>query len=156
VLRVVFVVLLGGCSFVTMHSPSGPGPPVCESGYVYPAVDTLLAIASPFLLYSALYSSSTSTTAEGKQFDAALGTFLLAIPVVGVEGTSAIYGFIKRDRCERAKRDYVQLVTPPPYLQPAPPPYSPQPPQPPYPPQQPPYPPQQPPYPPQQPPVSPP
>ena len=127
----VLVGALGGCSFVTMHSPSGPGPPQCESGYIYPAVDTLVAIAAPFLLYQAFYQSSSGTTAEDRQFDALLGTFLLTIPVSGVEATSAIYGFIKRDRCERAKRDYVQLMTPPPYMVPAPPPQ-------PYPPQQPP------------------
>jgi len=136
---VVLAGSIAGCSFVTMHSPSGPGPPQCEDGYIYPAVDTLLAIAAPFLLYQAFYQSSSGTTAEDRQFDAVLGTFLLTIPVSGVEATSAIYGFVKRDRCERAKRDYVQLVTPPPYLVPA------QPPQPyptqPYPPQ--PYPPQQ-------------
>ena len=120
---VLVVVLVGGCSFFTMHSPHGPGPPECEDGYAYPAVDTLAAIVAPFVIYQVLYHSASPTdTPEDRQFGAVLGTFALSIPVVGVEGVSAIYGFIKRDRCERAKRDYVQLVTPPPYLVPAPPP----------------------------------
>lgn len=118
----VLVGALGGCSFFTMHSPHGPGPPECESGYIYPAVDTVLAFAAPFLIYEALYESSSSTTAQDRQFDAGVGTVLLSMPAIAVEGTAAIYGFIKRDRCERAKRDYVQLMTPPPYLVPAPPP----------------------------------
>ena len=126
----MFVVLLGGCSFFTMHSPHGPGPPECESGYLYPAIDTIVAIAAPFLLYQAFYQSSSGTTPEDRQLDGLLGTALLTLPVSGVEATSAIYGFIKRDRCERAKRDYVQLVTPPPYLVPAPPPQPMPPPQP--------------------------
>lgn len=122
-LRVVFVVLLGGCSFFTMRGPHGSGPPQCEDSYVYPAVDTIAAIIAPFVIYQALYHSASSTTSpEDRQFGAVLGTFALSIPVVGLEGTSALYGFIKRDRCERMKRDYVQLVTPPPYLVPAPPP----------------------------------
>ena len=120
---VLVVVLLGGCSFFTMHSPHGPGPPECEDGYAYPAVDTILAIAAPFLIYEAIFhSESPNTPVEDRQFDAALGTVALSMPAMAVEGTAAIYGFIKRDRCERAKRDYVQLVTPPPYLVPAPPP----------------------------------
>lgn len=119
----IVVVLVGGCSFFTMRSPHGPGPPECEDGYVYPAVDTIAAIVAPFVIYQILYSSASSTTSpEDRQFGAVVGTVMLSMPAVALEGTAAIYGFIKRDRCERAKRDYVQLVTPPPYLVPAPPP----------------------------------
>ncbi|HSN24834.1 MAG TPA: hypothetical protein VLT45_01075 [Kofleriaceae bacterium] len=123
-LRVVLVVVLvGGCSFFTMRSPHGAGPPQCEDGYGYPAIDTVAAIVAPFIIYQILYNSaSSSDSADTRQFGAVIGTFVMSIPVVGVEGTAAIYGFIKRDRCERAKRDYVQLVTPPPFLVPAPPP----------------------------------
>jgi hypothetical protein len=125
VLKVVVVLLMvGGCSFATMRSPHGPGQPECEDGYVYPVIDVVAAIAAPFVVYQLAKQSNTTQSGEVQDdLGPALATFFIGMPIMGVIGTSAIFGFIKRDRCERMKRDYVQLVTPPPTLVPAPPPY---------------------------------
>jgi hypothetical protein len=38
----------------------------------------------------------------------------VSFPVWAIAGTSSIYGFVKADRCYRAKRDYQQLMAAPP------------------------------------------
>ena len=111
------LVALAGCSFATMQSPHG-SPPECETSQGAPAFDTLLAIASPFLVYWAVSSStsqpSDSTDALGKELADGLVTTLISAPVIAVLGGSAVYGFVKADRCTRAKRDYAQLMAAPP------------------------------------------
>ena len=118
---VVVLVTLSGCSFFTMHSPHGPGPPECNDGYEFPMIDVIAAVAAPFIVWEIARPSNPQDPGAA-DIDAALATFFIGAPIAGAVGTSAIYGFIKRDRCERGKRDYVQLVTPPPMLVPAPPP----------------------------------
>ena len=113
---VLVAVALGGCSFATMRAPHG-SPPECTESSVAPVVDVLVAVASPFIAYAMLENADMNTDPETASLDhfihgvAAVG---LSFPVWGLFGTSSIYGFIKADRCGRAKRDYDQLMRAPP------------------------------------------
>ena len=95
-----------------------------------PIADIGIAIASPFIAYALLSAnaepSSDPDTASIDKFIRGVAAVGLSLPVWGVTGTSAIYGFIKADRCTRAKRDYQQLMAAPPGPGPyAPPPIAP-------------------------------
>jgi hypothetical protein len=116
-------VMIGGCSFATMQTPHG-SPPECTESQLAPIVDIGLAVAAPFFVYGLAKSSDTSPQQD--DVGPAITTFLLGVPMMAVFGTSAIYGFIKADRCSRVKRDYQQLMAAPPGPGPyAPPPVAP-------------------------------
>jgi hypothetical protein len=114
---VLVAVMVGGCSFATMHSPHG-SPPECTESSLAPIVDIGVAIASPFLVYALLSEnaqpSSDPDNASVDRFIRGVAAVGLSFPVWGAFGTSSIYGFIKSDRCTRAKRDYQQLMAAPP------------------------------------------
>jgi hypothetical protein len=107
---------VGGCSFATMHAPHG-SPPECTESTVAPVVDVLVSVASPFVAYAVLDSSNHDTDPETRSlthFVEGIAAVGITFPVWGVFGTSSIYGFVKAGRCERAKRDYQQLMNAPP------------------------------------------
>jgi len=110
-------VTVGGCSFATMQSPHGQ-PPECTESSLAPIADIAIAVASPFLAYALLSSnaqpSTDSDNASVDRFIRGVAAVGLSFPVWGAFGTSSIYGFIKSDRCTRAKRDYQQLMAAPP------------------------------------------
>jgi hypothetical protein len=115
---VLVAVGLGGCSFATMRTPHG-SPPECTESTAAPVVDVLVAVASPFVAYAML--DNADGTNNSNELDGGLEKFVrgiaavgLSFPVWGAFGTSSIYGFIKAGRCERAKRDYQQLMNAPP------------------------------------------
>ena len=114
---------------MTIRTPHG-SPPECSESSLPPIADIGIAIASPFIAYALLSAnaepSSDPDTASIDKFIRGVAAVGLSLPVWGVTGTSAIYGFIKADRCTRAKRDYQQLMTAPPGPGPyAPPPIAP-------------------------------
>jgi hypothetical protein len=120
--RVVKVVValvgiaLGGCSFATMHAPHG-SPPECTESTVAPVADVLIAVASPFIAYAILDSQNDESDPESRgveRFVEGIAAVGISFPVWGIFGTSSIYGFVKAGRCERAKRDYQQLMNAPP------------------------------------------
>jgi hypothetical protein len=115
--RLIALMALGGCSFATMQTPHG-SPPECTETQGAPIADLALTIASPFLIYAAVRandSPSSDPTDEGfDQLADVMVTTLISAPVMAILGTSSIYGFIKADRCRRAKRDYQQLMAAPP------------------------------------------
>lgn len=116
---VVFVaVALGGCSFATMRAPHG-SPPECSESSAAPVVDVLVAVASPFVAYAMLDNADGTNGSDElsgglEKFVRGIAAVGLSFPVWGVFGTSSIYGFVKAGRCERAKRDYAQLMNAPP------------------------------------------
>ena len=114
---VLVSVLIGGCSFATMHSPHG-SPPECTEETTAPVVDVLVAVASPFLAYALLSAnaepSMDADTASIDRFIRGVAAVAVSFPVWGTFGTSSIYGFVKAGRCTRAKRDYQQLMSAPP------------------------------------------
>jgi hypothetical protein len=115
---VVLVALaLGGCSFATMRTPHG-APPECTDSSAAPLLDVAIAVASPFVAYAML--DNADSTNNSNELNGSLEKFVrgiaavgLSFPVWGVFGTSSIYGFVKAGRCERAKRDYQQLMAAP-------------------------------------------
>jgi len=119
-----------------MRSPRG-SPPECTDSSAAPLVDIAIAVASPFVAYAILKSNEDPQASSGNagldNFIRGVAAMSVSFPVWGVAGTSSIYGFIRADRCTRAKRDYQQLMAAPPgpgpYLPPpvAPGPYAPQP-----------------------------
>lgn len=113
----VALVAVAGCSFATMRSPHG-SPPECVDTQAAPFVDIVVAVASPFVAYAILRSSDNSMNPDDSvhRFFLAMGAVLVSSPAWAVFGTSSIYGFVKADRCYRAKRDYQQLMnaSPPP------------------------------------------
>lgn len=126
--------MLGACSFATMRNPRG-APPECTDSRSAPIVDIAIAVASPFVAYAILSSNANTSSDPNLQgidkFIRGIAAIGISLPVWAVTGTSSIYGFIKADRCERAKRDYQQLMQAPPGPGPyAPPPIAPGPPPP--------------------------
>lgn len=110
--KAVLALALSGCSFVTMRSPHGT-PPACEQSRVVPLADVLVAVASPFLVYSSVRGgvNNIGESSESRMTqERALGAVLISFPVWGVFGASAIYGFAKADRCSRAKQEYQQQM----------------------------------------------
>jgi hypothetical protein len=115
---VMVAVALGGCSFATMRAPHG-SPPECTESSVAPVVDVLVAVASPFVAYALLDNADGTNSSDElngglEKFVRGIAAVGISFPVWGVFGTSSIYGFIKADRCGRAKRDYDQLMRAPP------------------------------------------
>ena len=111
---------IGGCSFATMRAPRG-APPECTESSAAPLIDIAVAVASPFVAYELLKSDGFPQNADGTstndgldQFIRGFAAFSVSFPVWAVTGTSSIYGFVKADRCSRAKRDYQQLMAAPP------------------------------------------
>lgn len=106
---------LAGCSFFTMHSPRG-SPPECNESMTSPVLDAVATIAAPFVAYAIIRANNNNTTNDPgtERFFEGLAAFVVATPVMAVTGTSAIYGYVKGERCERAKRDYQQLMSAPP------------------------------------------
>jgi hypothetical protein len=119
---VVALVLGTGCSFFTMQSPRG-SPPECNESRTSPTLDTLATIAAPIIAY-AIIASNNNGNDPSAPFFMGIAAFFVTTPVMAVTGTSAVYGFVKAGRCERAKRDYQQLMSAPPAYPPpmAPPP----------------------------------
>jgi hypothetical protein len=127
--RWIALLALSGCSFATVHGPHG-SPPQCEESQAAPLVDLALTIAAPFVTYWAVSSSTSPASSQngelGKTLSDGLLTMLIATPLVAGFGASAVYGYVKTDRCTRAKRDYQQLMAAPPLPGPyAPPPITP-------------------------------
>jgi hypothetical protein len=109
-------IVLGGCSFATMRAPHG-SPPECTESTVAPVADILVAVASPFVAYAILDSQNDHSDPETRgveRFVEGIAAVGISFPVWGLFGTSSIYGFVKANRCERAKRDYQQLMNAPP------------------------------------------
>jgi hypothetical protein len=102
---------LAGCSFVTMHGPHG-SPPQCTQSKVVPLADLVVAIASPFVVYSTVHGETDSQPPR-ELSPGVLGSVVLSLPVWAVFGASSIYGFVKADRCSTAKREYQQVVSAP-------------------------------------------
>jgi hypothetical protein len=96
--NVIALVVLGGCSFATMRSPHGT-PPECTDKQGAAFVDLVLTVATPFVAYAA--------SRDG------LVTVMISTPVMAALGASSVYGFLKADRCYRAKRDYQMMSAPP-------------------------------------------
>ncbi len=115
--NVLALLALGGCSFATVQGPHG-SPPECEESQGAPLFDLAVAVATPFLTYWAVSSSdkpaASSTDALGNQLADGLITMVIATPIMGLFAGSSVYGFVKSDRCRRAKRDYQQLMAAPP------------------------------------------
>jgi hypothetical protein len=113
---VVVLLAVGGCSFATMHAPHG-SPPECTESSAAPVLDVLVAVASPFVAYAILDSQNQDNDPETRgltHFVEGIAAVGVTFPVWGLFGTSSIYGFVKSDRCTRAKRDYQQLKNAPP------------------------------------------
>ena len=100
-------VLATGCSFVAVSDPRpmrGPAPAgavVCESTYVAPVFDALVAIAGIALIAwgATAESDPEGHTVTGRDFAAIPGLALL-VPF----GFSSVYGFTKVADCKRAAR----------------------------------------------------
>jgi hypothetical protein len=117
-------VMVGGCSFATMHTPHG-SPPECSESSGPPIADIAIAVASPFVAYAIL--SADADPHEDPDFQG-IDRFIRGIAAVGVSfpvwaitGSSSIYGFIKANQCSRAKSAYRQLMAAPPGPGPYPP-----------------------------------
>ena len=100
-----------------MQSPHG-SPPECTDTQGAAFVDLVLTVATPFVVWAAVRSSDSppmdSTDQLGQNLADGLVTGLISTPVMTLLGASSIYGFVKADRCFRAKRDYQQLMAAPP------------------------------------------
>lgn len=110
------LVAVAGCSFATMRSPHGT-PPECVDKQAAPFVDALITVASPFVAYAVLAAEGFPNTDDGTGEHGNVDAFIRGVAAVGVSfpvwaiaGTSSVYGFVKADRCYRAKRDYQQLM----------------------------------------------
>jgi hypothetical protein len=126
---VLVAVMIGGCSFATMHAPQG-SPPECTESKLAPVADIAVAVASPIVAYAILSANAEPNqdpdTESIDRFIRTIAAIGVSFPVWGIAGASSIYGFIKADRCTRAKRDYQQLMAAPPGPGPyAPPPIAP-------------------------------
>jgi hypothetical protein len=115
--KVLALIALGGCSFMTMQSPHG-SPPECTESRESPVVDLLLTAATPFVVYAAVTANESPPTQNTDLdlrplFEAMVITGISAT-VMAVTGSSSIYGFVKAGRCERVKRLYQQPMPAPP------------------------------------------
>lgn len=103
-----------GCSFVFAHNP----PPNhrelryfdCPRSYTAPVVDTGVAVgATAVVLLAAAIAVSTGPFLGGGDFNA--GRFaLVAVPVVGLPTSSAVYGYVKVANCREAKAELVTRI----------------------------------------------
>lgn len=111
IMKAVLALALAGCSFVTMHGPHG-SPPRCTQSRVVPLADLVVAVASPFVVYSRVHGELNSDPPQ-ELSPGVVGSVVISLPVWAVFGASSIYGFVKADRCSTAKREYQQVVSAP-------------------------------------------
>jgi hypothetical protein len=103
-----------GCSFLFADGPPPNHRQVryfdCDSSYIYPAIDTVLAAGGLGNLASVAFSRSAPAPAPvGGPAPSSPGpsvsTVLLAIALAAVPVTSAVYGNTKARRCRDAKAE---------------------------------------------------
>ena len=107
------LVALTGCSFLTMRSPHGT-PPECTESRTAPVLDTIVTGALPIVAYAIISANTDDSINPPPGFVKGIGAFIISLPVMLGTGASAMYGFVRAQRCERAKRDYQQLMSAPP------------------------------------------
>jgi hypothetical protein len=101
---------MAGCSFAMVKSTHG-SPPECTESIEVPVIDTLIAIAAPFVVYWVVKSGDDPNTqpSDRDRADGIITAFVASPFVVGY-GISALWGYATTSRCRRIKA----LSAPPP------------------------------------------
>jgi hypothetical protein len=94
------LLFVGACSFAFMSSPKPVMETDCNASYDAPVTDTVVAGAALVL------SSAIAAVSVTEQGGATLAPLLIPlVPMTLLYGTSATYGYLSRQRCERVKSD---------------------------------------------------
>ncbi len=94
----VSLLFVGGCSFAFMSTPSPVMQPTCNAGYEAPIVDTVIGGAA-FGLSSVIAGAFALETVDER----VVAPLFLLVPMALGYGSSAVYGYLSRSRCEHAR-----------------------------------------------------
>jgi hypothetical protein len=99
----VNLLFFGACSFAFMQTPTPVLTHACNDGFEAPITDSVIGAAA--LVLASTVAMSAALHPEGSY--PAIGTLYLTVPTAVLFGSSAVYGYLSRSRCEQVKQERI-------------------------------------------------